>query len=88
MSVVCILLGQNGVVGYHQTTSDQLFLVMEGAGWVRGESPEHVPITAGQAAFWETGEWHESGTDNGMVAMIVQGDGFQFDREMQELDRM
>jgi hypothetical protein len=33
-----------------------------------------VPIEAGQAAFWERGDYHEAGTDRGMVAIVVEGD--------------
>ena len=64
-----------GIIGYHQAAQDQLFLVVQGEGWVRGESPEtRRPIQAGQAAFWEAGEWHESGTETGMVAILIEGE--------------
>jgi quercetin dioxygenase-like cupin family protein len=70
----CMHLGPGGVVGYHQATSPQLFLVVQGAGWVRGEDPVRHPIMAGHAAFWQTGEWHESGTDGGMMVMVCEAD--------------
>lgn len=72
--VGCMRLGPGGVVGYHRAATYQLFAVVEGEGWVRGEDPERVPIRAGQAAFWEPGEGHEAGTDSGMVAIVVEGD--------------
>jgi hypothetical protein len=30
----------------------------------------------GQAAFWKKEEWHESGTETGMVAVIIEGVNF------------
>lgn len=68
----CAYLTANGVIGYHQATIPQLFLVVQGEGWVRGESPERTSIKAGQAAYWEKGEWHESGTEVGMTAIIIE----------------
>lgn len=75
--VVCMYLQAGGIVGYHQATQNQLFLVVQGSGWVRGEAPERVLITAGQAAFWQAGEMHESGTDEGMTAVVIEGEGLQ-----------
>ena len=68
-----------GVIGYHQATTPQLFLVVAGEGWVRGKSEERVSITQGEAAFWEAGEWHESGSDGGMAAIVIEVDSAAFD---------
>jgi hypothetical protein len=38
---------------------------------VSGDDDRRVPIKAGQAALWEIGEMHESGTDDGMTAIVV-----------------
>ena len=72
--VNCAYLNANGVIGYHQTVGHQLFLVVEGKGWVRGAEPDKTPITAGQAAYWEKGEWHESETKTGMTAILIEGE--------------
>ena len=77
-------LGPGDVVGYHQATKPQLFFVVEGAGWVRSEGPERFPIAAGQAAYWETDEWHESGSEHGMVAIVIEGDALDPGRFMRE----
>ena len=74
----CAYLEANGVIGYHQAVIPQLFLVVQGEGWVRGESPERTSIQAGQAAYWEKGEWHESGTEMGMMAIIIEGVNIDF----------
>jgi len=57
----------------------QLFLVVQGEGWVRGESPETRSITTGYAAFWEKDEWHESGTESGMTAIVIEVESDTFD---------
>jgi quercetin dioxygenase-like cupin family protein len=77
-------LGPGGVVGYHQAMGPQLFLVVNGEGWVRGEGPERHAITAGQAAYWKDGEWHESGSEHGMVAVVIEGDTLDPGRFMRE----
>lgn len=71
----CAYLEPNGVIGFHKATIPQLFLVVQGEGWVRGEAPEsRRPIKAGEAAFWDEGEWHESGTETGMVVILIEGE--------------
>ncbi len=72
----CAYLDANGVIGYHQANIPQLFLVVQGEGWVRGESLERTLIKTGHAAYWEKGEWHESGTQTGMTAIIIEGINF------------
>ena len=69
----CAYLSPQGSIGYHQATIAQLFLVVQGEGWVRGEAPDRTQIQAGQAAYWERGEWHGSGTEAGMTAIIIEG---------------
>ena len=74
LHVGCMHLGPGGLVGYHPAGTYQLFIVVKGEGWVRGEGSEKVPIEAGQAAFWEPGEQHGVGTDSGMMAIVVETD--------------
>ncbi len=57
----------NGVIGLHQVVGLQLFLVVQGEGWVRGTESTRTVIQAGQAVFWENGEWHETGTETGLI---------------------
>lgn len=73
--IKCAYLSLKGLIAYHQTMKNQLFVVMQGEGWVRGEAPEsRRSIRAGQAAFWEGGEWHESGTETGMIVILIEGE--------------
>lgn len=71
--VNCAYLEAEGVIGFHQATVPQLFLVVLGKGWVRDDSLKRIPVEAGQAAYWDKDEWHESGTETGMTAIIVEG---------------
>ena len=63
----------DGLVGGHETRANQLFLIVHGNGWVRARDHGPIAISAGQAAFWTAGEWHESGTAQGMTAIVVEG---------------
>jgi hypothetical protein len=74
-----------GVVGYHPASAPQLFMVVTGEGWVRGEDEARMPIRPGQAAFWVAGEHHESGSDTGMAAVVIEGNGLDPSRYMPEL---
>lgn len=81
----CMHLNPGGNVGVHPAVGPQLFLVVQGEGWVRGKGPEHRPIAAGQAAFWQAGESHESGTDTGMDVIVVEADSLDPSSFMPEL---
>jgi hypothetical protein len=39
-----------------------------------GSASARQPIEAGEAVAWELGEEHESGSDEGMTAIIVEGE--------------
>jgi mannose-6-phosphate isomerase-like protein (cupin superfamily) len=67
-----IALDAGGNLGRHPTMLMQLFVVVEGSGWVAGGDGERTPITSGQAALWEAGEEHESGTDGGMRVAVLE----------------
>ena len=70
----CVYLAQQGVIGYHQATCPQLLLILNGEGYVRGEEEIFTAVHAGQAIFWEQDEWHETRTDTGMTAIIIESD--------------
>jgi mannose-6-phosphate isomerase-like protein (cupin superfamily) len=72
--VVCIRLDAGGVLGRHPAAVDQVFAVVEGEGWVRGPDGEQVPVSPGTAVHWSAGEEHESGTETGMIAIVVEAE--------------
>jgi quercetin dioxygenase-like cupin family protein len=61
-----------GEIGRHEAAFGQLFVVVDGAGWVEGDRSERAPIVAGEAAYFRRGEVHAKGSDTGMVAVMVQ----------------
>lgn len=62
-----------GELGLHPAVGEQVFLVLEGEGWVEDETGERVVIQAGEAAFWMDGENHRSGSEHGLTAMLIEG---------------
>ena len=70
--VYCVYFGPGGSIGEHPTGFGQLFLVMDGSGWVTGADGSRVTLSAGQGAFFENGERHSKGSDHGMTALMVQ----------------
>ncbi|WP_033541011.1 cupin [Planococcus sp. CAU13] len=70
----CMHLEENGVVGYHQAVTPQLLLVLNGEGSVRGEIDQYFYVGAGDAVFWKKGEWHETRTENGMTAIVIESE--------------
>jgi quercetin dioxygenase-like cupin family protein len=72
--VVVIEIGAGGIVGRHPAASRQLFTVVRGSGWVAGGDGRRQSIAAGEAVVWEAGEEHESGSDEGMMALVVEAD--------------
>jgi quercetin dioxygenase-like cupin family protein len=57
----------------HPAPSAQLFYVISGEGWVR-TAGETQPVRAGQAIRWEAGTNHESGSDTGLKALVIEAD--------------
>src|SRR5215470_122909 len=80
----CLHLGPGGVLGYHPATTRQLLLVVAGGGWVRAGAGERRPIATGQAAYWEPGEEHETATDTGLTAIILESDSLEPAQFLQE----
>ena len=76
-SVHWLFLKPGGLIGYHPAVENQLFLIVEGGGWVRAGQEPAQPVSTGQAVFWEAGEWHESGTESGMAVLALEGRGLQ-----------
>jgi quercetin dioxygenase-like cupin family protein len=76
VSVVRIDLAPRGVVGMHEAGVSQMLVVVAGSGWVRGgEDGRREPVAAGSVVAWEAGEVHESGSDGGMAALVVEAEG-------------
>jgi quercetin dioxygenase-like cupin family protein len=74
LQVVLIEVGPGGMVGRHPAGPHQLFAVVSGSGWVSGADGEREPVSGGDVVVWEPGEEHESGSDEGMRALVVEAE--------------
>jgi quercetin dioxygenase-like cupin family protein len=72
LHIGCIHLQPDSVLGFHPAGCPQLFLVVSGSGWVRNDISGKVPVFKGQAVYWEEGEGHESGSETGMIAIVIE----------------
>ena len=72
--MVVIEIGPDGLVGRHPAVVAQLFVVVRGTGWVSGADGLRIQISVGEAVLWEPGEEHESGSDEGMTALVVEAE--------------
>ncbi len=73
----CMFIGPEGIVGLHKATINQLFLVLNGQGWVTGKEGIRFNIQSGKAAYWESGEIHESGSELGMTVIVIEGEDLE-----------
>ncbi|WP_221563717.1 cupin domain-containing protein [Alkalihalobacillus sp. TS-13] len=69
----CIHFEKEGCLGMHPATVNQLFIVVSGEGWVRVKDSEKVKVSAGIAVYWEPGEEHESGSEESMEVIVLEG---------------
>jgi quercetin dioxygenase-like cupin family protein len=74
VSAVCIRLEPGGVIGRHQAASRQLFAVVAGSAFVSGGDGVERTLTVGDAAIWQSAEMHETRTEEGLVAIALEGD--------------
>jgi quercetin dioxygenase-like cupin family protein len=75
VQAACFRLAPGGRIGRHPAAVPQLLAVVEGSGWVSGEDGEAQAIGAGEAVWWAKGEEHETWTDEGLTAIVVEGEG-------------
>ncbi|HET7577726.1 MAG TPA: cupin [Bacillales bacterium] len=73
--VGCMFLDAGGKIGYHEAVVPQLLFVIQGEGSVIGSEKVKVQLKAGQAAFWKKGEGHETVTETGMTAIVIESEG-------------
>jgi quercetin dioxygenase-like cupin family protein len=73
VQVGCFFVQPSGLIGLHPAVANRLFIVVQGKGWVRSDASAPVFVEMGDAIYWEEGEWHEVGSDDGMMAFVVEG---------------
>lgn len=75
-----------GVIGPHPAGFDQLFLVVQGSGWVAGEDGIKLPLRAMEGAFVPRGETHSKGSQDGMLAIMMQASDYELPPELHKSD--
>lgn len=65
----------NSRLGMHPATTPQLFLILEGTGWVRIGDQDPRTIQTGELLHFIPGELHE--TETGMKALIIEGENLE-----------
>ncbi|MFJ8354299.1 cupin [Bacillus paramycoides] len=70
-------LQENGIIGYHEAVVSQLLLIVQGEGFVCSADKEKVKVEAGQAVFWTKGEFHETSTEKGLMAIVIEAENLE-----------
>ena len=73
-NIGCMHLDENGIVGYHQAVVPQLLLILNGEGYVRNENDKYFKVEPGDAVFWDKEEWHETKTNVGLTAIVIESE--------------
>ncbi|QWH11782.1 cupin domain-containing protein [Bacillus mycoides] len=81
-------LQENGIIGYHEAVVSQLLLIVDGEGYVCGTDKEKVTVEAGQAVFWEKGEFHETSTEKGLMAIVIESEDLENGVLMKEVGKL
>ena len=68
-------IAAGGRIARHTADVPQLLAVLEGSGVVSGADGVEEPIGAGEAVVWAEGEEHETRSDGGLVALVLEGPG-------------
>lgn len=74
VNIGLITIQQNGIVGRHEAPVPQLFVVVEGEGWVEGEDGQRLLMKRGEAVLWNKGENHTSGTETRLTAIVLESE--------------
>lgn len=72
ISINFIHLEANGIIGNHKAPVNQILLIVDGEAMVSSNNQTSVSINKNTAIFFEAGEMHETRTDNGLNAIIIE----------------
>ena len=67
-----VVFEPDGLIGPHVTRFGQLFLPLLGSGWVAGKDGRHVEVSPGTGGYIARGEVHSKGSQEGMMAVMIQ----------------
>ena len=74
-------LGAGSRVAPHETGFGQLFVPIDGSGWV-SQGSDQVEIRVGQAAYFPRGVTQAKGSETGMLALMIQVDDLDLGGEV------
>ncbi|MEU0089381.1 hypothetical protein [Kribbella sp. NPDC006257] len=72
--LACLRLAADGRIGRHPAVGRQLLLLVSGDATVSGDDGAPVELMPGEVAVWAPGESHETTSDAGMTAFVVEGE--------------
>ncbi len=67
-----VVFEPDGLIGPHVTRFGQLFLPLIGSGWVAGKDGRNVEVSAGTGGYIARGVVHSKGSQEGMMAVMIQ----------------
>jgi quercetin dioxygenase-like cupin family protein len=67
-------LRPGGRIARHPAAVPQILAVLDGDGTVSGADGSPVPVSAGDAVYWAAGEEHETVSEHGLTALVLEGD--------------
>ena len=67
-----VQIAAGGEIGPYVAGFGQLFICLDGRGWVAAGDGERVAISHGEVAYFARGERHSKGSAVGLRALIVQ----------------
>jgi quercetin dioxygenase-like cupin family protein len=68
-------IAAGGRIARHPATVPQILAVLDGSGAVSGADGISEPIAAGEAVYWSAGEIHETRTETGLTAIVLEAPG-------------
>jgi quercetin dioxygenase-like cupin family protein len=74
IQVAIFRFAPGGRLRRHPATFPQILAVLEGSGEVSGADCVDEALEAGEAVFWNEGEEHETKSDAGLTAVIIEGE--------------
>ncbi len=81
MQVAVFRFEPGGRLRGHPGIHPQIFAILDGSGEMSGANGDDEPIQAGEAVFLHPGEEHGMKSEDGLTALIIEGEGLDRFRE-------
>lgn len=85
--IVHMDLNRGDNIGAHETHVNQLLIVTGGSGYVRGCEDIWYEVSSGEAVGFSAGEIHETRTDSGLTAIVIESESMDPGQFMEEKER-